>query len=228
METSLHHDLKKLYADENARTEVRLGDYRIDAIVGDQLIEVQHGSLAAIRDKIRRLLEDHEVLVVKPIIIRKLLVKQARKGGCVTERRTSPKQGRLLDIFDDLVYFTRIFPHPRLTLDVALVDVEEWRYPGHGRRRRWRRRDHQVSDQKLLAVREIHRLQTAGDLAALVPASTPKPFDTGHLAEALDVPRWVAQKIAYCLRNTGAATQVGKRGNALLYELVVPRRKIAA
>ena len=44
METSLHRELKSLYAGEAAQTEVRLGRFRIDAVVGDELVEVQHGS----------------------------------------------------------------------------------------------------------------------------------------------------------------------------------------
>ena len=219
METSLHHDLKMLYAGEDAQFEVHLGRYRIDAVAGGELVEIQHASLAAIRDKVRRLLVDHRVVVVKPIVVRKVLVKLACEGGQVIERRMSPKQGRLLDVFEDLVYFTRVFPHRRLAIDVAMVDVEEWRYPGHGRRRRRRQRDHQVADQKLVTVHEVHRLRTKADLAALVGCDLPRPFHTGDLAASLGVPRWIAQKIAYCLRNMGAARQIGKRGNALLYEL---------
>ena len=54
METSLHRDLKKLYAGDDSQTEVVLGGYRIDAVSGGRLIEIQHGSLSAIRDKIVR------------------------------------------------------------------------------------------------------------------------------------------------------------------------------
>lgn len=230
METSLHRELKSLYAGRKARFEVPVGKYRIDAVSGNRLVEIQHGSLAAIRDKIRSLLDDHRVLVVKPIVVSKLLVKQSAKGGPVTERRVSPKRGKLLDLFDDLVHFTRVFPHRRLTLEVALVDVEEWRYPGHGRRRRWRNNDHEVEDQKLVAVRETHRLRTTSDLTALIPCPLPRVFHTGHLAESLGVQRWIAQRIAYCFRETGATRQVGKQGNAVLYEFAAggdPRRRVA-
>jgi len=218
METSLHRDLKALYAAEGARFEVPVGAYRIDVVSRHRLVEIQHGSLAAIRDKVRSLLEDHWVVVVKPIVVRKLLVKRAKQGGRVLGRRLSPKRGRLLDLFDQMVYFTRVFPHRRLTLEVPLVDIEEWRYPGHGRRRRWRPNDHQVEDQKLVAVREVHRLKTAADLGRLVRCALPRPFHTGDLAESLSIDRWVAQRIAYCLRNVGAVRQVGKLGNARLYE----------
>ena len=218
METSLHRELKARYAGDGAQTEVPVGRYRVDVVRGEELIEIQHGSLGAIRDKVRRLLRDHRVLVVKPIVTRKLLVKRAAKDGRVAGRRASPKRGSILDLFDDLVYFTRVFPHRRLALEVPLVEIEEWRYPGHGRRRRWRERDHVVEDQKLIGVDRVYRLQTAADLAELVACPVPRPFHTGHLAESLGVHRWLAQRIAYCFRQTGAAREVGKQGNARLYE----------
>ena len=73
METSLHRQLKDVYADPGARLEAPLGNYRIDVVRDGELIEIQHGSLAAIRDKVRDLLRDHRVLVVKPIVRRKQL-----------------------------------------------------------------------------------------------------------------------------------------------------------
>ncbi len=218
METSLHRQLKSRYAGRNARFEVPIDRYRIDVVSGRRLVEIQHGSLAAIRDKVRALLDEHHVLIVKPIVVRKLLVKQSARGGPVTGRRMSPKRGRLLDLFDEMVYFTHVFPHRRLTLDVLLVDIEEWRYPGHGRRRRRRRNDYQVEDQKLIAAGRQYRLRTAADLVKLISCPLPVPFHTGHLAERLEVRRWTAQRIAYCLRQMGAVRQVGKQRNLRLYE----------
>jgi len=220
METSLHRALKTLYGGDGARFEVPFGRYRIDVVAEGRLIEIQHGSLAAIRDKVRILVKDHPVVVVKPIVVRKILVKQAAKEGKIVGRRVSPKKGSVLDLFDDLVHFTRVFPHRHLTIEVPLVEVEEWRYPGHGRRRRWRARDHQVEDQKLATVTRMHRFRRAADLADLISCPLPCPFHTGHLAEGLKVPRWVAQKIAYCCREVGTTRQVGKQGNTLLYEFV--------
>lgn len=225
METSLHRDLKAYYAGRGARFEVPLGDYRIDVVVGRRLIEIQHGPLAAIRDKVRRLLEDHRLTVVKPIVARKRLVKLTAKDGEVTDQRLSPKRGKLLDLFDDLIHFSKVFPHRRLTLDVPLIEIEEWRYPGHGRRRRWRLADYQVADQKLMAVIEIHRFRTGPDLARLLPRGLPRPFDTADLAGELDVPRWVAQRVAYCLRHAGTVRRVGKSGNAWQYEWTAAARR---
>ncbi|MEX0614178.1 MAG: hypothetical protein WD738_02395 [Pirellulales bacterium] len=218
METTLHRQLKERYATDGALTEHRLGRYRIDVVQPRQLVEIQLASLTAIRDKIAALLKEHRVMVVKPIIVRKHLVKRRRAGGRVVSRRRSPKQGTLLDVFEELVHFTRVFPHPRLTLEVLLVEIEEWRYPGHGRRR-WRRdNDHLVEDQRLLDVVGFHSFRTAADLCQMLPHALPKPFHTGHLAEQLGVARWIAQRMAYCLRETGAIQSVGKLRGTWLYE----------
>lgn len=230
METSLHRQLKSLYADDDApRTEVRLGDYRIDAVRGKLLVEIQHGSLSAIRRKIAALLADrHRVLVVKPIVAAKTIVKQSAPGGDVVSRRLSPKRGQILDLFHELIYFTQVFPHKRLVLETPLVEIEELRYPGHGRRRRWRKDDFVVEDQRLVRVVESRRFATTADLWQLIPPGLPTPFHTGHLAERAGVPRWIAQRIAYCLVKTGATREVGKLGNARLYRPQIRRATAAA
>ena len=219
METSLHRQLKERYAEGGGLTEQKLGRYRIDVVRGTQLVEIQLSSLSSIRDKIRTLLKKHDVLVVKPIVAKKLLIKQDGPEGRVLTRRLSPKRGKIWDIFEELVFFTRVFPHPRLAIEVVLVEVEEWRYPGHGRRRRWRRNDQVVADQKLVSVGQTIRLSTAADLVDLVPAKLPKQFHTGHLADLAGIHRSVAQRIAYCLREMKAIEHVGKQGNALVYRL---------
>lgn len=228
METSLHRQLKEIYADGESQIEAPLEKYRIDVVSGGELVEIQHGSLAAIRDKIGKLLTAHRVLVVKPIVRCKWIVRQDARSGRVLGRRRSPKQGVVLDLFHELIYFTRVFPHANLSLEVPLVEIEEWRYPGHGRRRRRRANDHQVEDQKLLRVHRVHRFRTGDDLIRLLPSDLPSPFHTGHLAHQCGVPRWFAQRIAYCLRKMELARPAGKAGNARLYQLPAPARRNAA
>ncbi len=110
MESTLHRQLKELYASHPDQIEARCGRFRIDVMTDNELIEIQHGSLSAIRSKVKLLLRHHCVVVVKPIIVRKTLVKLDSRGGKATSMRTSPKIGQLLDLFRELVYFTRVFP----------------------------------------------------------------------------------------------------------------------
>jgi hypothetical protein len=224
METSLHRQLKSLYAGKDGRCEVRLGRHRIDVVRRGRLYEIQHGSLSAIRRKVTALLDSHRVVVVKPLVIDKRIVFLDRRGGDVVRRRLSPKHGRLVDLFDELVYFAAVFEHPRLTLEFPQIAIEETRYPGHGRRRRWRENDFVVADQQMTEISETVRVRAAVDLWPLIGGPPPSPFDTAELARRLAAPRWTAQRIAYCLLHSGAVEQVGKRGNARLYEVANGRR----
>jgi hypothetical protein len=55
------------------------------------------------------------------------------------------------------------------------------------------------------------------DLFGLLEAPLPDPFTTLELAEALNQPRRLAQKMAYVLREAGATRICGKTGNAMVY-----------
>lgn len=232
METSLHKQLKLLYAVGDDQTEVTMDGFRIDAISADgELIEIQHASLGALRKKTRDLLasKEHTLRIVKPILASKRITTLTEPDGDVKRSRKSPKRGDVLDIFMDLVHFSTVFPHPGLTLDVLLVESEEIRVDRQRPTRRGKK--FRLLDQRLVEVRESVSLRTKRDMLKLIPTDAlPSPFDTAELGAALDRPRWFAQKVAYCLRQTQAASIVGKRGNSQLYRLrrSKPRKKKAA
>jgi len=218
METSLHRQLKSLYCSDAAGCEVRMDGFRIDAVDRGRLIEIQQGSLAALRDKVRTLLRSHDVTIVKPLIARKLLIRRKRLGGAVVSMRYSPRRESIVDIFSELVHFVGVFPHPRLELEVVFTLQEEHRVSV--RKRRWRGPDFRVTDRLLVGIEGRSTLKDCGDLVRLLPAGLNEVFSTEELAKAARMPRWLAQKMAYCLRKTGAVETVGKRKNAWLYRVV--------
>jgi hypothetical protein len=225
LETSLHRELKEYYCRDDTGREVSVLGYRIDAIVGGRLIEIQQASLAALRKKTRALLETHDVIVVKPLSAMKTIVRLKRRNGPVASRRISPRHETIHDLFGDLVHFVDVFPHPRLTLEVLMTEQEETRIP---KRKRWyRSKDYTLADRRLVAVRSRHILRSAADLAGLLPRGLDECFTTADIAQRAEIPRWLAQKMAYCLRRTGCISIAGKRGNAVLYQ-VSPTERAAA
>jgi hypothetical protein len=220
MESSLHRELKARYGGEGGACEVTRGPYRADAVAPDGAwIEVQSGPLGPLRPKLRALLPAQAVRVVKPVPVARSIVRRGRGAAADDARpRKSPWRGTIGDVFDDLVGLAAVFPHPNLTLDVLAVEVEEHRVP------RRRRPGYAVADRRLVAVRERVTLRGAADLWRLLPG-VPEDcggFTTADLAAWLDRPRAHAQRVAYCLRLTGAAVVVGKRGHGLLYRRAEP------
>ena len=222
MEHSIHRQLKSLYVTDTERHEVTVDGVRIDAVDEERLIEIQYGSLGAIRDKIRRLLRSHDGLVVKPLAERKQLLKRDVPEGPVVSTRKSPKKQTLWNLFADLVHFVGVFPHPRLELEVLMTLQDEYRLPAEKKRRV--SRGYIVEDRLLSEVTGRAMLRTVDDLLAMLPdAIRPpertEPFGTADLAAAAGISRPLARKVAYCLRRCGLAQVVGKEGNAILYQL---------
>ncbi|MCA9036227.1 MAG: hypothetical protein KDA91_13920 [Planctomycetaceae bacterium] len=221
MATSLHQQLKSHYTQDVRQHEVSLDDFRIDAIdESGRLIEIQCASLGAIRTKIRRLLKDHDVVVVKPLASRKQIVRRESPDGDAISCRYSPTRQTLANIFLDLVHFSRVFPHPRLRLDILLTQQREIRLPPT-EKSSWRRK-YSVHDRELITVDQHFQFSTPRDIWDALNPELPDAFTTADLAEAIATPRWLAQKAAYCFREMGLLQLHSKDGNSLVYRLATP------
>jgi hypothetical protein len=221
VETTLHRQLKACYGSApGGRTEVVLTSerVRIDAVAPDgELVEIQAAPLGALRGKVGRLLSaGFRVRVVKPLVLRRRIVRRASPLGPDLGARLSPRRGRLDDLFDDLVGLARLFPRPGLTIEVLPVHIDEVRVPQR------RRSGFEVVDRRLSRAEPAVLLEQAGDLWALLPRESAWTgrFTTLDLARRLDRPVGFAQRVAYCLRLSGAAIVVGKVGNRRVYERV--------
>jgi len=220
--TMLHHQLKTHYVRSTDRQEVLVDGFRIDAVDRrGRLIEIQCASLSAIRDKIRRLVETHQVIVAKPLAARKKITTLHRRGGEVVSSRYSPVRQTLSYVFKELVHFG-VFPHPRLQLDVLLTEQEEIRIPPH-ERSSWRKK-YSVEQRLLVAVQKHVKLKTPADLWNALDVQLPGQFTTADFADASGMPRWLAQKAAFCFRRMEFFDVCGKEGNAIIYRLAKPIR----
>ena len=215
-ENPLHAALKSYVVGDGGAFEVPVDGYIADCVDDGVLVEIQTGSFGKMRRKLQSLLEHHPVRLVHPIAVEKWIVRVDTSGKRLG-RRKSPKRGRWEDVFKELVAFPRLLLETNLTLTVVMVKVEEVRVVGGKRRRRgqdWRR-----LERRLLDVVGQRLFSTPSDLLRDLPATLPSPFTTGDLARSLSMPRWLSQKMAYCLREMGAITPMGKSRNGVLYAL---------
>lgn len=216
-EKPLHAALKRWCATPQSQTEVSVDGYVIDVVRDNVLVEIQTKGFGSIKRKLTALTATHKVILVHPIAREKWIVRLVKgKGGTeVQKRRRSPKRGRLEDVFRELVSIPKLFESPNFALHLVLIREEEIRVP-HARRG-WRRGGWVIQERRLLEVVEHRLFESASAMAGLIPAAVPAEFTTAELATAGKTPRWLAQKMAYCLREMGAIEKVGKRGNALVY-----------
>lgn len=213
-EKPLHASLKAWYARPGDRFEVPVGGFVIDIVRGDRLLEIQTGSFAAIRSKLTKLVESHQVRLIYPIAREKWIVRLATDRAGLSARRRSPKRGRVEDLFWNMVSIAQLMSSANLSVEVLMIREEEARrYAG---RRNWRRRGWVVTERRLLEVVDRRVFDKPADWLALLPEGF-GPFTAKDLAQAMDIRVELAQKMAYCLRGARLVTLIGRRGRGNLY-----------
>ncbi len=214
-EKSLHAALKAHYARPDDRMEIPIEGFVIDIVRDDLLIEIQTGGFTPLKRKFSHLLESgYRVHLIHPIPVTKWIVKETADGKPLNRRR-SPRRGKILDVFNQLVRIPHLLPHPGFSLEVVLTHQEEIRRnDGQGS---WRRKGWSLFDHRLLDTIERTRFYSKADYLHLIPATLARPFTTRKLADALSINIRLGQKIAYTLYKAGWLTRAGKEGNAYLY-----------
>jgi len=215
-EKSVHAQLKDLLANSSDKCEVKVGRYFIDIVRDDQFIEIQTGNFSSIRKKLQNLLKEHRVRLVYPLAQEKLIRKFDRAGKEISKRK-SPKRCTVFDVFSELIYIPEIMQHENFELEVILMRVEETRCDdGAGS---WRRNGVSIVDRKIREIVESRIFRKPQDLLDILEIQPSEEFTNKQLATRLGIPRHLASKITYTLRNMSAIEQVGKSANAYIYRI---------
>jgi hypothetical protein len=215
MQNSLHLNLKSWYAQEGDILESRLDGFVIDIVRGEVLIEIQTRNFFAIKNKIINLVEKHPVRLVYPVALEKWIIRLPEEGDLPISRRRSPKRGKVIDVFKELIRMPHIIGHPNFSLEILLITEEEYlRNDGQGS---WRRKGWTIVDRQLISVNSSQLFSQAEDFRTLIPFPPEQPFTRKELSNALGVPINLAGKMGYCLNKMEIITKAGKKGRSDLY-----------
>ncbi|MDR1074375.1 MAG: hypothetical protein LBL45_12030 [Treponema sp.] len=223
-ESALHHALKIQYAGIDGKTEaaVRCGgsggcvrSYICDGVTGaGEIIEVQTGSFAPLKEKMRDLSREYNVRVVHPIVLHKH-IELYKEDGAVIHSRKSPAAGGKWDVFKALVYGWEIAALDNVCIELAFVDITETRVAdGRGS---WRRKGVCIADKRLLARHSSIVLREKADYLQFAPFELDERWTTADLALRARIRLPLAQKTAFVLTKLNAIARIGKKGVAWVY-----------
>jgi len=221
-ESELHRFLKYQYSGLDGVTEKLVGGYVCDGQTSEgEIIEVQTGSFGPLKEKVKDLTENCKVRIIHPIVIQKY-IELYDKDEKFVHRRKSPRKGNAWDFFKALIYAPELPLLPRLTVELALVDIVEKRIDdGAGS---WRRKGVSIAGRSIYALRQSLVLQKPNDYRQFIPFKKSEPFTVHDLALAAGISVSVAGKTVYALSKMGLIEKAGKQGNAIVY---VKRQKKA-
>ena len=214
-EGSLHSAMKILYTEPGDHLEVPIDGFVVDIWRNSQkenvIIEIQTSSFGSMRKKLEALLENYVIKVVYPIAIETHL----RKPG--NKLRKSPKKGSIYTIFNELVSITGLLQEPNLSFDVVLTTVTKIQeYDPKLRRNRGGYRTVNTELKEILSTQHFDGIT---DFMQLLPSDLPNVFTTADIAASAQVPRQIAQQMAYCFRKTNVIEEIGstRRGKEYKY-----------
>lgn len=216
-EKSFHADLIKWVAEPGDEFEANIDGFVVDIVRKEQLIEIQTRNFASIKKKVHNLGQNHQLNIVYPIAQNKWIVREEENGERIG-RRKSPKHGKMVEVFNELIRIPKILLLPKISICVVLVEVEEiWKNDGKGS---WRRGKWSISGRHLINVIDHQDFHGPEDLLALLPKSLPGKFTNNEIAENIGVSKSLARKMTYCLRKMETLEIVGKHGREYLYSII--------
>ena len=215
-EYSLHSEVKKWYSISEDELEIKVNDgFIIDVLRDNLLIEIQTKNFSAIKKKLNKLVVDNRVRLVYPIAKLKWIIYMSKSGNLIN-RRKSPKKGKLVDLFYELVHLSSLVKHTNFSFEVLLIEEEELRCnDGNGS---WKRRGISIIDRKLLKVLDRVIFENSHDFLRFLPFDMDESFTNKFLAKKLRVSIALAQKITYCFRKMDLIFITGKKRKELLFK----------
>jgi hypothetical protein len=216
-ECSLHSEIKKVCSLPGDQFEAKVGNYIVDILRDNLVIEVQTKTFSALKEKLQVLTENHHVRLVYPLPEKKWIT-HVTKDHVVLNTRKSPKKGRLTDLFDELVMIPDMIGVENFSLEVLFIYEEEVRCDdGKGS---WRRRGVSIKERRLLKVNDRILFQTKADYLKILPEGLNDVFTNRELAKLAKVSVRTARQITYCLRRSGVVRLAGKNGRKLVFQKI--------
>ena len=137
-EKRLHRILKNTVCEKEDCFEVNVGRYVADVLDGDTVYEIQCASFKPLARKLEYYLVETEyrICVVCPIITKKTVIRAERETGEIMRVRSSPKKQNEWDALAKLYPIKHLLTNERLSVEIMLIEAEEYRYSEAVRYRR--------------------------------------------------------------------------------------------
>ncbi|MBR2122479.1 MAG: hypothetical protein IJ930_06080 [Lachnospiraceae bacterium] len=210
------HAVIKVYKEPDAGFHERpVEGYIADIFKDNEITEIQTANFDALRAKLAAFLPLYRVRIVYPIPHVKWIIWVDPETGHPEKRNRSPKKGCFADAFRELYRIRPFLSDPNLSLELMLIDMEEYRIrDGWGNK--GKRGSHRF-DRIPLALCDTLTIEHVSDYRQFVPEDLEDTFTSADFAKACGLAKARASTALLLLTELKAVRRTGKRGRAYLY-----------
>lgn len=216
-EKALHAVLKNYVDDEEDHQEIPVDNYIADIYHDGKITEIQTANMGAMRAKLSCFLPRYPVRILYPLPAEKWVVWIDPDTGEISKRNKSPLRGSFFHAFKELYRIRPFLTDKNLSLELLLIDLDEYRLlDGWSRDRK--RGSHRY-ERIPVRLRDRMVLDCPRDYMQFVPEGLPEPFTSADFAGAVRFRKKGISTVLLILTEMGVIERVGKKGNYYLYRV---------
>ena len=153
-----------------------------DVLDGNTIYEIQTGSFAPLREKIRWILDNtsYNVVLIHPIAETKWISTISRDGK-IGQRKKSPKKESLRDIGGELYFISEFLSSPRFSLVILTLEAEQYKKNTAAEGKRPRYKKYELIPISLLRA---HIFRSLDDYRIFIPNDLPEHFTVKEIGRA--------------------------------------------
>ena len=215
-EKTLHAVLKNTYAPAESHTEIKVGRYVADAFDGERIYEIQTSNFRNLERKLDAFLPLHPVTVVYPMPHIRYLSWIDPETGETSLPHKGTKVGKPMDAMQELWQIMRFLGHPGLTVELVLLDLDEYRFLNGWSKDR--KSGSSRAERVPRGVAEVITLHDREDYALLCP-DFPEPFTAKELQKKYRLSWRQSYSAIHVLQSLDFIREEGTRGRAVCYRV---------
>ncbi len=216
-EKTVHAMLKRYYEPDASLHEVSCRGFVADILSGNRIIEIQSRGFERLVPKLIALLEDYDITVVFPVVVKKEIVWVDPETGECRKPRISNKHGHELDLFSELYRIREFLDHRHLHFRVVKINAREYRLT-NGQGAQKKKHATKVDILPLSILGEIN-VESPRDYACFLPSSLPSVFTADLLRDKTGASLLAARMALRVMREHGTVIYKGKERHRNLYSL---------
>ena len=198
---------------ENSKKRRFVADVMKDGVI----YEIQTGSFAPLKEKIRWILENTEynLVVIHPIIETKWINYINAKSGEVDSRVKSPQKGSYKDLADELYHVGDFIENPRFS--IVLLSMEAEQYKKNTTKSSKKRPKYQKYELIPVSLLRAYLFKRVEDYSIFIPDDLPDVFCVKNYSEKSKIRGTGAYSVVKTLTKIGLFEEAGKLGRAAAY-----------
>lgn len=216
-EKTLHAVLKDYYAPSKDMQEISIEGYVADIFTGTEVMEIQTGSFAPMRNKLKKLLDRYPVTIIHPIPRVKYLSWIDETTGECSKLRKSTVKGSVYRAFSELYKIKPFLRHPNLKLCFPYLEIREYRLLNG-----WSRDKKKGSaryDRIPGTLLDEIRIDCREDYFQLIPEGLPELFTAKDFGEKAKERKETAALVLNILHDLNVVERCGRFGHYYLYRI---------